>query len=58
MTEFVAETTADIPAMVSAIAPKLTDKKITVTAKKLVDYEKIRELYGYDFETEKSDIYE
>lgn len=58
MTEFVAETTADIPAMVSAIAPKLTDKKITVTAEKLVDYEKIRELYGYDFETEKSDIYE
>lgn len=58
-TESVGETTAvDSPATVSAIAPKLTDKKITVTAEKLVDYEKIRELYGYDFETEKNDAYE
>lgn len=58
-TESVVEATAvDSPATVFAIAPKLTDKKITVTAEKLVDYEKIRELYGYDFETEKSDIYE
>lgn len=58
-TESVVETTAvDSPAMVSAIVPKLTDKKITVTAEKLVDYEKIRELYGYDFETEKNVAYE
>ncbi len=38
-----------------AVTPKLTDKKITVTAEKLVDYEKIRELYGYDFEIEEDD---
>ncbi len=58
-TESVVETTAvDSPAIISAIEPNLTDKRITVTAEKLVDYEKIRELYGYDFEIEKGELYD
>ncbi len=54
----VSETTVnDNPITISAIAPYLTDKIITVTAEKLVDNEKIRELYGYDFEIDEEDEY-